>query len=68
MTKNAALWLRTSTIDLNTITWPTLKTELRNYFRPADFKRRARDKLANIKQTGKVSGYIDAFKRTCAKI
>ena len=48
--------------------WGTLKSELRLYFRPADYRRRAHDKLANMRQMGKVSGYIDAFKRVCTKI
>ena len=68
MTKNAALWLHTSAIDFNTITWPALEMELCNYFQPADFKHYARDKLANVIQTGKVFGYLNAFKCTCAKI
>ena len=68
MIKNAALWLRTSGLDLDTTKWSTLKYEIRAYFRPADFRRRARDELANLKQTGRVTNYIDNFKRVCSKI
>ena len=48
--------------------WGTLKLELRLHFRPADYHQRAHDELANMRQMGKVSGYIDAFKRVCVKI
>ena len=68
LTRNAALWLRSSNLDLNVTKFPTLKYELRVYFRPADYRRWARDDLANLKQQGPVTGYIDVFKRTCAKI
>ena len=48
--------------------WSTLKTAIRDYFHPSDFKRRARDELASMRQKTSVTGYIDAFKRCCAKI
>ena len=66
--KNAALWLRSSGLDLDRTKWSTLKTQVRDYFRPADYRRRARDELATMKQQGKVTYYIDAFKRCCSKI
>ena len=66
--KQAALWLQTNNFDLSWMAWGTLKLELRSYFRPADYRRRTRNKLVNMRQMGKVSGYINAFKRVCAKI
>ena len=66
--KQVALWLQTNNFDLSQTAWGTLELELRSYFRPTDYHCRARDKLANMHQTGKVSGYIDAFKCVCAKI
>ena len=68
LTKQAALWLRSSGIDLDRTKWSTLKIAIRDYFRPSDFKRRARDKLASMRQKTSVTGYIDAFKRCCTKI
>ena len=41
---------------------------MRQYFRPADYKRRARDELHRLHQTGRVTGYIDAFKRCVQKL
>ena len=46
----------------------TLKFAIRDYFRPSDFKRRVRDKLASMRQKTSVTGYIDAFKCCCTKI
>ena len=66
--KQAALWLRTNSFDLSRKAWGTLKSELCLYFRPADYRHRARNELANMRRMGKVSGYIDAFKYVCAKI
>ena len=68
LTKQAALWLRSSGIDLDRTKWSTLKIAIRDYFRPSDFKRRMRDELASMRQKTSVTGYIDAFKRCCAKI
>ena len=66
--KQAALWLRTNKFDLSHTAWGTLKSELRLYFRPVDYCRQACDKLGNMRQMGKVSGYIDAFKCVCTKV
>ena len=48
--------------------WGTLKLELRSHFRPTVYHQRARDELANMRQMGKVAGYIDAFECVSAKI
>ena len=66
--KQAALWLRSSGIDLDRTKWSTLKIAIRDYFRPSDFKRHARDKLASMRQKPSITGYINAFKCCCAKI
>ena len=68
LTKQAALWLRSSGINLDRTKWSTLKVAIRDYFRPSDFRHRARDKLASMRQKNSVTGYIDAFKYYCAKI
>ena len=41
---------------------------MRAYFRPADFHRRVRDKLARCRQTNGVSQYIDAMKRIAQQV
>ena len=48
--------------------WSTLKITNHDYFHPSDFKRRAQDKLASMRQKNSNTGYIDAFKHYCAKI
>ena len=55
--------MRNRNDNLTQLTWPTLRAALRQYFRPADFKRRARDELANCTQKGAVTNYIDRIKR-----
>ena len=66
MTDDAALWLRVkypTPTSLNAETWTTFKQVLLDAFRPKDFNRRARDKLAACTQTGSVMGYAAAFQR-----
>lgn len=63
LTKSAAIWLRHQNYSFAMLTWQQLKTDMSHYFKPADFHRRARDKLARCKQTGAVAPYIDAMKR-----
>ena len=50
LTKNAALWLRRSHLDLNTTKLSTLQHKLCSYFQPADYRHRVRDDLASLKQ------------------
>ena len=49
MQKSASIWLRNQAYDMTTLTWQTLKHDLQDYFKPADYKRRIRDKLANCR-------------------
>ena len=46
MTKLAALWMRNQDFDFEMLQWTDLRGEIRQYFRPADYHRRARDSLA----------------------
>ena len=41
---------------------------MHQYFRPADYKQRACDELHRLHQTGRVTGYIDAFKWCMQKL
>ena len=66
--KQAALWLRSSGINLDRTKWSTLKIAIRDYFRPSDFKCHAQDKPASMRQKNSITGYIDAFKCCCPKI
>ena len=66
--KNAALWLRSFGLDLDRTKWSTPKTQVRDCFCPADYRCRACNKLATMKQRGKVTYYIDSFKCCCSKI
>ena len=68
LTKQAALWLHLSGIDLDRTKWSTLKIAIRDYFRPSDFKRCARYELASMRQKNSITGYIDAFKHRCTKL
>ena len=68
LTKQAALWLYSSGINLDRTKWSTLKVAIRDYFRPSDFKRRMQGKLASMRQKNSITGYIDAFKCCCTKI
>ena len=68
LTKQAALWLHSSRINLDCTKCSTLKVAIRDYFRPSDFKRHVRDKPASMRQKNSVTGYIDAFKCCCANI
>ena len=47
-----------------------MKHDLQSYFRPADWKQRARDELALCVQTNypTLVAYIEAFRRCCAKV
>ena len=49
------------------VLWPSLKTQIQDYFRPGGFLCRTQYELASIKQTGHVTSYIDAFKCICSK-
>ena len=49
LSKSAAIWLRNQNFDLTKTTWPTLQHAIRSYFRPADYKRRARDELHKMR-------------------
>ena len=68
LTKQAALWLPSSGIDLDHTKWSTLKDLIRDYFHSSDFKHCVRDELASMRQKTSVTGYIDAFKCCCTKI
>ena len=63
LTKSAAVWLRYKHYNMNTLSWNILREDLLHYFRPADAHRRARDRLANCRQTGSVANYIDTMRR-----
>ena len=62
LTKQAALWLWSSRIDLDHTKWSTLKVVICDYFRQFDFRQHAQDELASMKQKNSVTGYINAFK------
>ena len=66
LSKSAALWMRNQEFDFDHLVWTDLRAEIRRYFRPADFHRRARDSLANCVQTKGVPAYIYAVKK-CAQ-
>ena len=68
LTKQAALWLPSSGINLDRTRWSTLKIAIRDYFCPSDFKRHMQDKLASMRQKNSITGYIDAFKCCCTKL
>ena len=63
LTKSAAVWLRHKHYNMATLEWNILREDLLHYFRPADAHRRARDRLANCRQTGSVASYIDTMRR-----
>jgi Retrotransposon gag protein len=65
----AGVWWRTRQSTLaRPLTWPEFTTELRNQFLPVSHSLIARDKLANLKQTGSVQDYIYRFQSLCAQI
>ena len=49
LTKQAALWLCSSGIDLDHTKWSTLKDLIRDYFHSSDFKHCVRDELASMR-------------------
>lgn len=42
-------------------TWEQFKSGIREYFRPINYKERARDKLVNLRQTSSVADYVARF-------
>ena len=68
LTKSASVWLRHQNYAFNTLTWNQLKSDMQQYFKPADFHRRARDRLARCQQTHSVARYIDAMKRIAQQV
>ena len=53
---------------METLAWETLKQDILNTFRPADYHRRARDELASCVQRGAVTVYIDCMKQSARKV
>ena len=60
--------MRNRSNDLSMLKWSDLKKSLQEYFRPADFYRRAQDEIVYTKKTGQVVAYIDKMKCIAQKL
>ena len=70
----AAIWwqTRTDAVQQNHATeirtWKQFCTAVTDQFRPVNAVNRARDRLANLRQTGAVKGYIELFRNIALEI
>lgn len=68
---HAALWWRMRVREdglADAGTWPELQAELRRNFMPARAEAEARDKLAKLKQRGRLTSYVLKFREVISQI
>lgn len=66
----ALLWFRShyETLDYSSLSWVTIKNELKAYFAPPNLNRRLQDAWASLRQTGSVFEYVSKIQALAMQI